>query len=140
MIRTAHPLCTAFDFVLPFAFTVPFPAGLNTLYLVYFIIYSLGVVIHIYALREMCCTARLHPVRKQLHCGACSVHIQISSLKADASRAADVVQIVKLLTTTIFLQYASIFCGLVHYGTFVSNGHGVPLMKSGAECKTPLVR
>lgn len=41
--------------------------------------------------------------------------------------------IIKLCSATILLQFGSVFCGLVHYSTFVGNGFGVPVLNSMRE-------
>eukprot|EP01120_Amphizonella_sp_Union-15-10_P017391 TRINITY_DN963_c0_g1_i1.p1 TRINITY_DN963_c0_g1~~TRINITY_DN963_c0_g1_i1.p1 ORF type:complete len:434 (-),score=47.48 TRINITY_DN963_c0_g1_i1:78-1379(-) len=41
--------------------------------------------------------------------------------------------IVRLLTTTIVLEFVSIFCGLVHYGVYASDGKGAPGLGSLGE-------
>lgn len=48
-------------------------------------------------------------------------------------------QIVKLLTAAIFLQFSSIFCGLVHYAAYVSNGFGVPVLAAANESQSAFV-
>jgi len=77
--------------------------GLNTIYLVYFLVYGVGIMIHTYALRHMWQAGTLHPV-------------------------------VKLLAATIFVQFGSVFCGLVHYSSFTADGVGTPAIQSCGEC------
>ncbi len=44
-------------------------------------------------------------------------------------------QVVKLLASTIFVQFGAVFCGLVHYCTFMADGQGVPSIQSLGECE-----
>lgn len=48
----------------------------------------------------------------------------------------DGAQVVKLLASTIFVQFGAVFCGLVHYSTFMADGQGVTSIQSLGECAT----
>jgi len=70
--------------------------GLNTLYVFYFIVYTLLVAANLLSMRQLSVKLQyLHPL-------------------------------VKLFASVLALQFVGVICRLIHYCTFVNNGRGVP--------------
>jgi GPR180/TMEM145, transmembrane domain len=74
--------------------------GLNTVYIVFFIVYIGLIAVHFHALRSMWSTHyRLHPI-------------------------------LQLTASTMLLQCCGMFCSLVHYVSYSDNGAGTPLINA----------
>jgi len=73
--------------------------GLNTLYLVYFFVYTIFVMTHLYGVRKLSreTGAYVHPL-------------------------------VKIFTFGVLFQYLAVFSELIHLGVFVNDGIGVPAL------------
>jgi len=73
--------------------------GLNSLYLVYFFVYTIFVMTHLYGVRKL-----------------------------SRETAAFVHPLVKIFTFAVLFQYLSVFAELIHLGVFVNDGIGVPAL------------
>jgi hypothetical protein len=73
--------------------------GLNSLYLVYFFVYTIFVMTHLYGVRKL-----------------------------SRETAAYVHPLIKIFTFAVLFQYLSVFSELIHLGLFVNDGIGVPAM------------
>eukprot|EP01006_Ploeotia_vitrea_P037471 TRINITY_DN66132_c2_g1_i1.p2 TRINITY_DN66132_c2_g1~~TRINITY_DN66132_c2_g1_i1.p2 ORF type:complete len:375 (+),score=170.14 TRINITY_DN66132_c2_g1_i1:412-1536(+) len=83
--------------------------GLNTLFVLFFLIYMALTLVHSYGIHKLWPSEVLHPI-------------------------------VKLLTAAITLQFFAVFFYLVHYGSFVGNGYGMPPLHAAAEVLQVMAR
>jgi len=85
--------------------------GLNTLYLICFILYTFGVLVHLYGVRKLSkdSGAFVHPL-------------------------------VKIFTFSLMFQYLSVFSELIHLAVFVGDGWGVPALSKFSVVMETLAR